>query len=164
MTFTPERLSQQEIAWQKVKELLEKYGCRILDMRIPKDLSLKELDADLKQTIGKIKATKFDLLVTRQKEHYLVEVKYKSKIAFKTWVDKNSYDVYHEMACKLGFPFLYFVYVDETEKIYRHEVSSPENFKSFVDRKRQTVYLIPEEKFHEVEPSFTKRLDTWCRM
>ncbi len=104
--------------------------------------------------------SKYDLMVSRNQEFYLVEVKYKSKEIFKNWVDKTPYDEYRRMS-EFGVPFLYFIYVEGTDKIYKHSVVNPENFRKGIDSKGKAIYYLPEISIREIEKSFLERIDAW---
>jgi integrase len=163
-TFTKERLEKEQIAINRVKHVLESYGCHVFPLLIPEQLSLTEFENEkLKRALALLPSTKFDLLVSRLKpkpEYYLVEVKYKSRESWKNWVDSASYDTYFKIV-SLPFPFLYFVYVAETDRIYRHEVTNPKDFERGYDSAGKPIYLIPESLIHEIDPNFAKSIDAW---
>lgn len=164
--FTEENLSLEELAEKKITEFLEKYGTKFKSLRMPKSLSMysfkdhPEIRIDLKNWLG----SKLDSLATRRRtgENYIIEFKGKTKDRDKTIVDKNPYDFYYEMK-EFGIPFLYFIYVKETDTIYRHEITNPSKFE--VDCINGTeIYRIPEELIHIAKPEENKRLDTCMRI
>lgn len=163
--FTPKRLLLEEQAKKRIVEVLEEYGCKVRDIKIDETLSLTEFDSKTKRAFKEFLGTKFDLLVARAKtgEYYLVECKGKSKEAFKNWVNVAEYDAYFKIA-STPFPFLYFIWVKETNEIYRHEITNPQDFKVKHDRYNKPIYLIPEELIHAIKPSWLRRLDVWLRL
>ena len=158
--FTEERLSLEERAKRRVIEALKEHGCKVLRSEISKIISLKDFDSDTKKALKDFLGTKFDLFVTRKGtgESYLVECKAKSEERFKNWVNVVEYDAYYKFV-SIAFPFLYFIWVEETDKIYKHEVVDPRDFESRVDRYGKPVYLIPENLIHEIKPSSEDKLD-----
>ena len=157
--FTEDRLSLEEKAKRVIIKTLEKYGCKILRSDIPKAFSLTTLKAEDKPKLAKFLGTKYDLFVSRPdtKEHYLAEVKGKSLDRFKTIVNQVEYNGYWEIA-RLPFPFLYFVWIEENGKIYRHEITNPEGFRKDYDNQGKPIYYIPESKLHEIKPSWAKAI------
>jgi len=163
--FTEERLSLEERAKRRIIDILQKFGCNVLDSKIDKSLSLQDVPPDLKRIFKDFLGTKFDLFVARAKtgEYYLVEVKAKSSERFKNWVNVVEYDAYYEIA-SLPFPFLYFIWVKATDKIYRHEIVNPKDFKRGEDRYGKPVYLIPRNLIHEIDLSLLDKLNVWLRL
>jgi hypothetical protein len=160
-TFTKARLEKERMAIERVKRALESYGCAVFELAIPEQLSLTEFkEAKIKRALALLPSTKFDMLASRDNEHYLVEIKAKSKEAWKNWVDRSAYDIYYKIA-SLPFPFLYFIWVEETDKIYKHEITNPKDFERGYDSKGKPIYLIPENLIHEITPDFAKRIDAW---
>jgi hypothetical protein len=80
----------------------------------------------------------------------LIEVKGKGKDKYKTWVNQEDYNIYYEFVSK-DVKFLYFIYVDENEKIYRHKVTNPQDFKQDTDSDGKPIYYIPENLIHEAK-------------
>jgi hypothetical protein len=66
--FSIERLSLEEKAKLKVMLFLESLGCKIIDLKINKILSLKSFDFETKKMFLEYKGTKYDLLVTRKRQ------------------------------------------------------------------------------------------------
>lgn len=164
MAFTKERLEKERKAIERVKQVLEAYGCHVFPLLIPEQLSLTEFEqAKIKQAFALMASTKFDMLVSRDNEHYLVEIKAKSREIWKNWVNRSDYDTYYKIA-SLPFPFLYFIWIEETDKIYKHEVTNPKDFERGYDSAGKPIYLIPENLIHEIKPDFAKRIDAWFRL
>ena len=147
MAFKEEWLSLEERAKKKIKAVLEKCGCRIIDSKIPKEFSLRDIPVERKRAMIEFVGSKFDLLISRHdpyREYYLCECKGKSWDSTKTWVNQEDYDKYWEIA-SLPFPFLYFIWTEDLDKIYRHEVTNPEDFRKGVAPDKKPLYFIPEK-------------------
>lgn len=163
MTFTEKTLSLEEKAKTQIIRVLERYGCKVMDISIDKILSLKPVYSDIKKAFKDYKGSKFDLLIARNKtgEFYLCECKGKSFDSFRNIVNVNSYDVYFEFA-SLPFPFVYFVWIEENGLIYTHSIVNPKDFERSYMRDKE-VYRIPLELMHEIKPSEFERIDAWLR-
>jgi hypothetical protein len=109
------------------------------------------LTPEQKAELHKFPGLRFDIFIGRKgiDTPYLAEIKGKDVEFFKNWVDKDLYDGYYELA-NLPYPLLYFVWIKETDKIYRHEITNPENFKTKYHGGK-IVYLMPPELIHEVQ-------------
>jgi len=165
--FTPERLSLEKEAKIRIIENLEKYGYKVLEvLPIPEDVSLTTItDLKVKQALSKLLHTKFDLIIGKGSEFYLVECKGKSKDAFKVMVNKSDYDAYYEIAKVTDNPHLiYLIWVKENKKIYRHEITNPTKFKIKPDKYEKDMYLIPDSLIHEIEPDWVKSISMWFRL
>jgi len=80
---------------------------------------------------------------------YLAEIKGKESYFCRGWVDRDLYNGYYELS-NLPFPLLYFVWVKENNKIYRHTITNPENFETKYSG-GTVIYVIPPELIHEVK-------------
>jgi len=167
MAFTKNNIKKELIGIKKVVALLEKYGAKVGQNIIPEAFSLRDFDTKTIKELSAFIGSKFDLIVTRMEngECYLCEVKTKSKEKYLGIVNKKDYDAYVRIAVKLRFPFLYMVYCKETDKVYRHKVVDPQehNFKTDIAPDGKLVYYIPHALFHEVTPSWIKRIDAWFK-
>lgn len=148
--FSDHNLELGEDAVNHVIELLEKYGYPIKRNELSRQFSRGLLTPEQAAELHKFPGLRFDIIIGRKgkDEPYLAEIKGKALDRFKKWVDKDLYDGYYEIA-NLPFPLLYFIWVRENDKIYRHEITNPEKFKTIDDDGTQ-VYLIPTELIHEV--------------
>lgn len=155
----------KEKAKSKIIEVLKRHGCKVRDSKIDEILSLEDLPSVITKAFKEFLGTKFDLFVARTEtgEYYLAECKGKSKEHFKNWVNVVEYDAHHKIA-SLPFPFLYFIWIEETDKIYKHEVVNPKDFEGRDDSYGKSVYLILEKLVHEMKPSSEDRLDLWLRL
>lgn len=162
-TFTKDHLSLEERAKSRIRETLTKYGCKVEDISIDSILSLKRVDSDIKKVFKEYEGSKFDLLIARAKtgEFYLGECKGKTRERYRNVVNINSYDVYYKFV-SLPFPFLYFVWIEKSDRIYRHTIVDPKNFeRSYMSG--HYVYLIPYDLLHVIKPDDFKRLDAWLK-
>jgi len=159
-SFTPERLEKEDKAKKRIVHVLREHGAKVLDSEMPKVFSLKSVDAETKKSLKEFLGTKFDLFITRNGEHYLAECKYKATEQYKRWVNVNSYDAYYEIA-SIQFPIVYFIWVEETDKIYRHSITNPVNFERNNDRYGKQIYLIPEDLITEITPSYFNLINSW---
>ena len=157
--FIEKDLELEEEAKRHIIALLEKYGCKTLDLSEPKELSKTPFPIPLKKAMKNCLKTKFDLFVARThlNEWYIVETKGKRLEKWKTWVNQNSYNAYWKIA-SFPSPFLYLIWIKENNKIYRHDVIDPKNFEKDFKR-RMPIYYIPENLIHEFKPEWIKRLD-----
>ena len=148
--FSDHNLELGEDAVNHVIELLESYGYPILRNDLSREFSRSPLTPEQKAELHKFRGLRFDIWIGRKgkDEPYLAEIKGKEFDRFKKWVDKDLYDGYYEIA-RLPFPLLYFVWIKENDKIYRHEITNPEKFKT-INYGGTQVYLIPEELIHAV--------------
>lgn len=150
---------------EAVKHITQKFGeykCLVQDMRLPEFLATIPFIPEQKKLLLEWKGSKYDLIVNRPhtSEFYLVECKGKSKDLFRMWVNKDDYDAYFSFR-RDGTPFLYFIWVKENDKIYRHDITTPKDFEEIEDRDGKAVYLIPTDKIHEIDPDEYKRMDMW---
>jgi len=147
LPFSDHNLELGEEAVNHVIALLEKFGYNVKRNELSREFSRSILISEEKAELHTFPGLAFDLFIgPKGKETaYLAEIKGKSKEAFKCWVDKDLYENYYAFA-KINFPFLYFVWIKETDRIYRHAITNPEKFKTRDD----DVYLIPKELIHEV--------------
>jgi len=159
-TFTRKRLASEKKAKRRIIQVLRQHGAKVLDSKISDIASLKSVDSETKKVFKEFLGSKFDLFITRNGEHYVAECKYKSKEFFRNWVNVVEYDAYYKIA-SLPFPFLYFIWVEETDKIYRHEVVNPKDFERRTDRDGKPLYLIPQDLIHEIKPSWVKPMNVW---
>lgn len=148
-----------EEAVKRITEVFEKYGYSVDDLSVPKLISETTYSIERKRELKEWKGDKFDLWIYKEgNEFYIVECKGKTFVKHKVWVDIFPYDTYWHFT-KMGVPFLYFIWVKENNKIYRHDVVDPKDFKVKKDR---GVYLIPEDFIHEIKPSRLKSADLWA--
>jgi hypothetical protein len=140
-----------EDAVDHIITLLKKFGYPILRNELSNEFSRSPLTPEQSGELHKFPGLRFDFFigVKGKDTSYLAEIKGKSLESFKGMVDKDLYDGYYEIA-NLPFPILYFVWVKETNKIYRHEITNPENFETKYSG-GTVVYSIPSELIHEVE-------------
>ncbi len=146
--FSDHNLELGEDAVDHVIELLESYGYPILRNDLEIEFTKSKLTPEQAGALHVFPGLRFDIFIGRKGKDtpYLAEIKGKEFDRFKKWVDKGLYDGYYEIA----IPLLYFVWIRENSKIYRHEITSPEKFKS-MDYGGTQVYLIPTELIHEVK-------------
>jgi hypothetical protein len=145
--FSDHNLALGESAVNHVIELLKKFGYPILRNDLSKNFSRSPLTPEQSGELHKFPGLRFDIFigVKGKDTSYLAEIKGKSKEKFKNWVDKDLYDGYYELS-SLPYPLLYFIWIEETNKVYRHEITNPENFET-----RESIYLIPTDLIHEVQ-------------
>jgi hypothetical protein len=148
--FSDHNLELGEDAVNHVIALLERFGYKVKRNELSREFSRGILTDEQKAELHTFPGLAFDLFIgPKGKETaYLAEIKGKDALVFKRWVNKDLYENYYSIA-KTNFPFLYFVWIKETDKIYRHEITNPEKFKTIDDDGTQ-VYLIPTELIHEV--------------
>ena len=158
-TFTELNLSLEAKARKKVIEMLRRWEFEVIDCSIPKEFSLKDLK-DLAPYFDRVMGFKLDLLASKNKIGYWVEVKGKSKEKFKGIVNVKHYDFYYKKFIQKKFPFVYFIWVEENDKIYSHDVVDPKNFEKRTYRGRE-CYIIPDELIRDIQPSHDKRLDAF---
>jgi hypothetical protein len=151
--FSDHNLELGEDAVNHVIDLLKKYGYPILRNDLSWEFSRSKLTPEQAAELHKFRGLRFDIWIGRKGKDtpYLAEIKGKELDRFKKWVDKDLYDGYYEIS-NLPFPLLYFVWIRENNKIYRHEITNPEKFNT-IDYGGTQVYLIPTELIHEVELS-----------
>jgi len=149
--FSDHNLELGEDALDRVIKLLKKYGYPILRNDLDVEFTKSKLTPEQAGALHVFPGLRFDLFIGRKGNDtpYLAEIKGKTLDRFKKWVDKDLYDGYYEIV-KLPFPLLYFVWIKENDKIYRHEITNPENFKT-IEHGGTQVYLIPTELIHEVK-------------
>ena len=147
MPFSDHNLELGEDAVNHVIALLEKFGYKVKRNELSREFSKSILTPEQAGELHRYPGASFDLFIgTKGRETaYLAQIKGKAKDYYKDMVDKVAYDGYYAIA-SLPFPFLYFIWIRETDKIYRHEITSPENFET-----REDIYLIPDDLIHLVQ-------------
>jgi len=149
--FSSHNLELGEDAVNRIINLLKTFGYPILRNELSRTFSQSQLTPEQASELHKLPALRFDIFIGAKGKDtpYLAEIKGKELERFKNWVDKDLYDCYFELV-NLPYPLLYFIWIKETDKIYRHEITNPNDFEIIEDFRGALVYLIPPDLIHEV--------------
>ena len=150
--FSDHNLELGEEAVNHIIALLEKNGYKIKRNELSREFSRSILPPNQSAELHTFPGLAFDLFIgSKGKETaYLAQIKGKSFDGYKYIVNRDLYDGYYAIA-RLPFPFLYFVWIRENDKIYRHEITNPENFETGISSDGTPTYLMPDDSIHEAQ-------------
>jgi len=133
-------------------------GWEVLRFRFPKELSDTVFDQSLKDAFRRAHFFKFDGLIKKGSQVYVVDIKTKSQHYFV--VNKADYDFYFKVSQFI--PFRIFFHIKSTGEIFVHDVRNPlrePRLKTQFEWNGNITYVIPR---NEVQPAYPEQLDPQC--
>jgi len=166
--FKPENLERGYKAEQIVYEYLRMYFPKVVDFRVPEELTnwLTEASNKLKDYWGlhhfkKFLNTKFDFIVKKKNGRcFFVDAK-SPKPQWLNWglgAEKEQYDIYFRLSELM--PFYIYAWVPEIKALYVHEVRNPKEKPKFeiIRSRAKKAYYIPDNEIKQIPKEKTRKV------